>query len=64
VGWGGVGQKVIPRPSADYFVVGRRQKTKRPAYLIDEFRPKVLSEINNKASSPLAALRRPRGLRQ
>jgi hypothetical protein len=22
----GVGQKVIPRPSADYFVVGRRQK--------------------------------------
>jgi hypothetical protein len=23
-GWGG--QKVIPRPSADYFVVGRRQK--------------------------------------
>jgi hypothetical protein len=23
-----VGQKVIPRPSADYFVVGRRQKCK------------------------------------
>jgi hypothetical protein len=26
VGWVGWGQKVIPRPSADYFVVGRRQK--------------------------------------
>jgi hypothetical protein len=25
-GVGGGGQKVIPRPSADYFVVGRRQK--------------------------------------
>jgi hypothetical protein len=24
-GWGG--QKVIPRPSADYFVVGRRPKS-------------------------------------
>jgi hypothetical protein len=29
--WGGGGQKVIPRPSADYFVVGQRQKDKSKA---------------------------------
>jgi hypothetical protein len=35
-----VGQKVIPRPSADYFEVGRRQKTaglkKHPKVNVDQ----------------------------
>jgi hypothetical protein len=42
---------VIPRPSADYFVVGRRQKTKKPNSFSYHVGPKLTSSIPSLAKT-------------